>query len=323
VSEGIELAVVHGAREAARDAELERAEESLASDVALAVVDLSFRYRSGAPILRGARLQLERGRVAGLLGANGSGKSTLLGAITDTIEGERAGRIEIAPGLRGPIGYATQEIALYPHLTVAENLAHAARLATDRWDVAGLVARAIDEYHLAEIRDRIARDLSGGQQRIAHLACSFVHAPSVRLLDEPTTALDFATRQTLIELVRSWREDGIATLVTAHYPEDVEELCSSITLLVDGRTYELGSLRDYLERQERLGYLEYLASDGEVVRAPLRAPLASLADVVRAAARAGAGAESTLRSVQVKPPGLRDVLRRDPSLRAAVEGDLS
>jgi ABC-2 type transport system ATP-binding protein len=284
------------------------------------IKDLEFRYRGAdAPVLRGASLQLEAGVAVGILGANGSGKSTLLGAVTNTIEGQRRGLIEIADEAAGPIGYATQEVALYRHLTVAENLTHAARLATRHWRVTDLVARAIDDYRLGGLAGRIARDLSGGQQRIVHLACSFVHAPSIRLLDEPTSALDFETRQVLIELVASWREDRIAVLVTAHYPEDVEELCSTITVLVDGKTYPLGSLRDYLARQSRLGYVERLGADGGVISTDLRNPLGSIDEIVQACGGAGIDARERLHAIEIRPPALRDLLRRDPSLRAAVE----
>jgi ABC-2 type transport system ATP-binding protein len=288
----------------------------------LNVKDLDFGYPGGALVLDGASLHLEAGVVVGLLGANGSGKSTLLGAITNTIEGERQGTIEAAATAVGPIGYATQDVALYRHLTVAENLGHAARLATRRWRVADLVSQAIDDFALAKMANRAARDLSGGQQRIVHLACAFVHRPTIRLLDEPTTALDFETRQILIDLVARWRGEGIATLVTAHYPEDVEELCSTITVLVEGKTYPLGSLREYLARQSRLGYIERLDIVGNPDSTELRGPIGSLAEIIKAAEAAGISLHEPLNAIEIKPPALRDLLRRDPSLRAAVEEEM-
>ncbi|MFI0485797.1 ATP-binding cassette domain-containing protein [Actinomadura sp. 9N215] len=287
----------------------------------LSVEDLWFGYPGGTPVLRGASLRLEPGLAVGLLGANGSGKSTLLGAVTDSIEGKREGLIKADPDAAGPIGYATQDVALYQHLTVAENLTHAARLATRRWRIADLVEQAVDDFDLDALRDRPARFLSGGQRRLVHLACAFVHRPAVRLLDEPTTALDFETRQKLIGLVGEWRAQDVAILVTAHYPEDVEELCSSITVLSDGRTYDLGPLGGYLARQRRLGYVEHVTDDGAVKLTELHSPLGSIDDLQRAAAEAGIGGADALHSVQVKAPSLRDLLRRDPSLRAAVAED--
>jgi len=285
----------------------------------LTVDGLVFRYPGGPPVLAGAALRLVAGQVTGLLGANGSGKSTLLGAITNSIEGGRAGRIEIAPEAKGPIGFATQDIALYRHLTVAENLTHAARLATGRWRVDALVSRAIEDFRLGRLRGTTARSLSGGQQRIAHLACAFVHRPSIRLLDEPTTALDFATRQLLLDLVAAWRGEGVATLVTAHYPEDVEELCSTLTMLVDGRTHNLGPLRAYLDQQSRLGHVELIGPGGTSTHVELHGMLDTGDRIITAARGAGLDLHQQLRSIQIKPPALRDLLRRDPSLRAGVE----
>lgn len=285
----------------------------------LSVEGLVFRYPGAAPVLTGATLCLAAGQVTGLLGANGSGKSTLLGAITNSIEGSRSGRIEVAADALGPIGYATQEVALYRHLTVEENLTHAARLATRQWRVDGLVAQTVEDFRLERLRHTTARELSGGQQRIAHLACAFVHRPSIRLLDEPTTALDFTTRQLLLELVAAWRAEGVATLVTAHYPEDVEELCSTLTMLVDGRTHDLGSLRGYLDRQSRLGHVELVGPAGTSTHVELHGPLDTGDHILCAARGAGLDLHQKLRSIEIKPPALRDLLRRDPSLRPGVE----
>ena len=288
----------------------------------LDVTGLAFRYPDGPPVLDGVALHLAAGRAVGLLGPNGAGKSTLLGAVTDSIVGHRSGTIAAAPGTVGPIGYATQDVALYAHLTVAENLAHAARLSTGRWRVADLVAAAVDDFALGPLVDRLARHLSGGQARLAHLACSFVHRPSVRLLDEPTTALDFATREALVALVARWREEGCALLVTAHYPEDVEELCGDLVVLVDGRTHALGPLRGYLGRRTRVGRVEHDDGRGAAVT-ELEGRLGSLGDLVRAADRTGIGLDDPLHAVTVHPPTLRDLLRSDPMLRDAVAEEAS
>ena len=95
----------------------------------LRVRDLTFTYPpdvSGrstgdpSPVLKGVDLHLPARVSVGLLGANGSGKSTFLGAITNSLKGQRAGNIHIADDAVGPIGYATQQVALYAHLTVKE-----------------------------------------------------------------------------------------------------------------------------------------------------------------------------------------------------------
>ena len=289
----------------------------------LRVRDLTFTYPpdvSGrstgdpSPVLKGVDLDLPARVSVGLLGANGSGKSTFLGAITNSLKGQRAGNILIADDAVGPIGYATQQVALYAHLTVKENVEHAARLTTGRWRVRDLVECAIDDYGLQGFVNQLARDISGGQGRIAHLACAFVHHPSVRLLDEPTTALDFQTREKLIDLVNGWRSEGIATLVTAHYPEDIEELCDELVVLVDGKATALGRVDAHLKASGVSATL----SQGET-HATISVGAATLRELVDCSATHGIDLDDEFDSITVQPPRLRDLLARDPSLRTAVE----
>jgi ABC-2 type transport system ATP-binding protein len=90
--------------------------------------------------------------------------------------------------------------------------------------------------------------LSGGWRRLVHVASSFVHRPAIRLLDEPTAALDFEARARLLQLIKAWREQGVTTLLTSHYPEDIDELCSSVVLLDCGAVVSCLRLDDLLSR---------------------------------------------------------------------------
>jgi len=274
---------------------------------------VSFSYREGEPILVSSSITLSPGRCHGLLGANGSGKSTFLGVLTDSIRGTTTGTVSLGP----TVGFATQEIALYRHLTVKENLTHAARLFGHAWNVVDLVATAIDDYSLAPIADTAARKLSGGQQRIAHLACSFVSQPNVRLLDEPTTALDFETRELLVALIRRWRDEGIAALLTGHYPEDIEELCTDITALIDGRTHFLGPLDQLLGST----WLQAAPAswDSSLSIRLERGRTVALQDIRQALASYGVAAGLPLDTLSLSPLTLRDLLRADPTLRSSLE----
>lgn len=278
----------------------------------LAVEGLHFAYGTDQ-ILRGVDLDLPAGCAVGLLGANGAGKSTMLGAITNSILGTSSGRIEVDPAARGPIGYATQNVALYRHLTVRENLVHAARITAGEWKVDRMVDAISEEFGITPLLGESARTLSGGQARIAHLACSFVHRPTIRLLDEPTTALDFETRNRLIDRVKNWREEGIATLVTAHYPEDIEELCTELVVLVDGRTHALGSIEEHLRS---LGTTGSITMDGDQHDFEFDEP--SIRALAAAMERKGIPTSSIIDSVKISSPSLREFLRLDPSLRSAV-----
>lgn len=288
----------------------------------LSVSNLTFTYAEDVPgrakpqrkaVLCGANLDLPTGSSIGLLGANGSGKSTLLGAITNSIKGHCEADIRVASEASGPIGYATQDVALYVHLSVRENLEHAARLTTRQWNVSDHVDRAIDDYGLGPFVHQLARDISGGQGRIAHLACAFIHQPSIRLLDEPTTALDFQTREKLIALIHGWRSEGVATLVTAHYPEDIEELCEELVVLVDGKTTPLGRVADHLKA---------LGVSATLIRGDTRSDFsvrsATLREVLDESIAKGVDLDEAFDSISVRPPNLRDLLQRDPSLRSAI-----
>ncbi len=293
------------------------------------VVDrLSFSYPgAAAPVVREASLAVGPGQALGILGPNGAGKSTLLGALVDCLEGRRSGQVHVVGDPSGPqvpsgalVGFASQDVALYPTLTVAENIEHVARL-TLGWRAARrAVARALDEYLLAPLAARRAQALSGGQQRLAHLAASFVHRPPVRLLDEPTTSLDFQTRLTVIDLIRAWRAEGVTTLVTSHYPEDIEDLCTDLLLLREGRTHLLGPVAAFLAGRGRALRL-VVEVDGAQRQRLLDVDAGDLAGVIGALEAEARACEGDARVVRLELAAttLRDVLLRDPALRGEFE----
>ncbi|GMT98549.1 hypothetical protein KH5H1_26680 [Corallococcus caeni] len=273
---------------------------------------LSFAFAQGTPVLREASLHLKAGTSVGLLGANGAGKTTLLGALTGTVRGTAGGSVRLDVGglpARRAIGFATQAIALYPVLTVEENVGHLARLLLGRAEAKAAIERTLEEFALGPIARTRVHHLSGGQRRLVHLAASFVHAPPIRLLDEPTVALDFEARQLVVRRVRAWREEGAAVLVTAHYPEDIEELSTELVLLRDGKTRDLGALGAVLSSQARTLSLRGAEASWELTLAT-----SSLEEV-----RSKLGevpSDVHLSELRLSGNRLRDILLRDPSLSA-------
>ncbi|WP_338277522.1 ABC transporter ATP-binding protein [Corallococcus caeni] len=273
---------------------------------------LSFAFAQGTPVLRDASLHLKAGTSVGLLGANGAGKTTLLGALTGTVRGTTGGAVRLDVGglpARRAIGFATQAIALYPVLTVEENVGHLARLLLGRAEAKAAIERTLEEFALGPIARTRVHHLSGGQRRLVHLAASFVHAPPIRLLDEPTVALDFEARQLVVRRVRAWREEGAAVLVTAHYPEDIEELSTELVLLRDGKTRDLGALGAVLSNQARTLSLRGAEASWELTLAT-----SSLEEV-----RSKLGevpSDVHLSELRLSGNRLRDILLRDPSLSA-------
>ncbi|WP_255424350.1 ATP-binding cassette domain-containing protein [Corallococcus praedator] len=280
---------------------------------------LSFAFARCAPVLRDVSLRLKGGTSVGLLGANGAGKTTLLGAITGTVQGTTGGSVRLDVGAlpaHRAIGFATQAIALHPVLTVEENVGHLARLLLGRGEAKAAVARTLEEFALGPIARTRVHHLSGGQRRLVHLAASFVHAPPIRLLDEPTVALDFEARQLVVRRVRAWREEGAAVLVTAHYPEDIEELSTELVLLRNGETRDLGELGTVLSNQARTLSLRGARPVSPPAETSWELTLATGSlDEVRS--KLGeVPSDVRLSELRLSGNRLRDILLRDPSLSA-------
>ena len=207
------------------------------------------RLFAGGRGLDGAALRLRRGEVYALLGPNGAGKTSLVRAICGRLRLE-AGEVWLLGGdprrdrsLRRRLGLVPQEIALYPDLTVRENLALFARLAgLPRRQVAAAVAEGLDWATLGDRAESPVGTLSGGQKRRANLAAGALHRPDVLLLDEPTVGVDPAARERLHAMLRDLRSRGTAILLATHDLDQATELADRIGILVDGRVAVEGTL---------------------------------------------------------------------------------
>ena len=187
----------------------------------------------------------------GLLGPSGSGKTTLLRAIAGFVTPDR-GRIligdksvERVPVEDREIGMVFQSYALFPNMTVAENVAFGLEVrripAPDR---KARVAEALDLVRLGDLGGRKPSELSGGQRQRVAMARAIVTRPRVLLLDEPLSALDRALRVEMqIELKRIQREVGITTIFVTHDQEEALTLSDRIGILRDGRLVREGTPR--------------------------------------------------------------------------------
>lgn len=190
----------------------------------------------GREVVREVTLCLRPGNLLGLVGANGGGKTTTLrmlaGLVTpDAGAGFVLGRAVRSGGVdRRRIGYMNQRLALYPELTVTENLRFHARMHR-------LPAKAVHEtlgrYGLEDVASRHFAHLSGGWARRAQFAASVIHAPDLLLLDEPTAGLDVVTRLALWEWMTQIAAAGSAVIVSTHDLTEAEQL-PQIMLYHDG-----------------------------------------------------------------------------------------
>jgi ABC-2 type transport system ATP-binding protein len=237
--------------------------------------------------VRDLSLTLRRGEICGFLGANGSGKTTtirlLCGLLTpDAGEGTCLG-LDIrreGPRIRRHVGYMTQRFSFYEDLTVEENLDFVARLyALDRRRER--IEAILTRMGLADRRDQLAGELSGGwKQRLALAAC-MLHRPQLLLLDEPTAGVDPNARREFWEELHKLAAEGISVLVSTHYMDEAER-CHKLAYIADGRLLAQGTAADIIATQHLETY-ELTGAD-----AALSARVAQLPGVDETAAFGGA-----------------------------------
>jgi ABC-2 type transport system ATP-binding protein len=187
------------------------------------------RFAGDRVALADISLVIRSAEIRGLLGPNGSGKTTLL-RILAGIWRPDVGRIEYS-GTPVRIGYVPQRFCLYDELTVGENLGFQAAMHGRH---ALPVARILDDFSLAALVSRRAAALSDGERQRLMLAAAMLSRPTLLLLDEPTTALDTASRALLWSLLRREAAHGTAVVLTSHELADGAQ-CDSTTRLSEGR----------------------------------------------------------------------------------------
>jgi spermidine/putrescine transport system ATP-binding protein len=187
-----------------------------------------------------------------LLGPSGCGKTTLLRAIAG-FEELSAGEILLfgrsfgdLPPNRRPVNMVFQQYALFPHMTVAENVAFGLRrLRQKRAAVDETVARMLDLVKLGALAHRRPSQLSGGQQQRVALARALAPHPKVLLLDEPLSALDLKLRQEMrVELKQLQEQTGITFVFVTHDQEEALAMSDRIAVLSEGRIQQVGTARD-------------------------------------------------------------------------------
>jgi len=202
-------------------------------------------------------LRVAPGELVALVGGSGSGKTTTLKMVNRLVEptsgvvrvGGRDVRTLAGHELRRRIGYCFQQIGLFPHLTVAENVAIVPELLG--WDVARTRARVgalLARMELPpELADRAPAELSGGQQQRVGIARALAAEPEVLLMDEPFGALDPLTRDTLQQRFQEIRQSlGITTLFVTHDMAEAMLLADRIAVLAAGRLLQVGTPRELL-----------------------------------------------------------------------------
>lgn len=197
-------------------------------------------------ILNELDFEVKPGTVTGLIGPSGSGKTTLMRSIIGvqkckgelSVLGNPAGH----KSLRKSIGYVTQSPAIYPDLTVQQNLRYFATLVrSDKMDV----KRVIDTVRLTDQRNQVAGSLSGGQMARVSLAVALLGRPELLVLDEPTVGLDPVLRNELWDLFAKLASEGRTLLVSSHVMDEAAR-CENLLLLRNGKLLWKDSLKKLL-----------------------------------------------------------------------------
>lgn len=192
-------------------------------------------------------LRVPRGEVYGLLGPNGSGKTTLIRALVGLVEPD-AGSVTVLGrrlpnlGVLGHVGYMTQQAALYPDLSVEENVRFFAAINGGE----SRVREALDFVDLWPRRASVVSTLSGGMRTRCSLACALVHGPHLLLLDEPTVGVDPQLRIQLWDRFQRMADEGTSILVSSHVMDEAER-CRRLGLIRFGRLLAEGSVAELKE----------------------------------------------------------------------------
>jgi spermidine/putrescine transport system ATP-binding protein len=203
----------------------------------------------GKPLICDLSLRVEDGETVCLLGASGSGKSTLL-RIVAGVEAPEAGDVRWNgrsilgdPIHRRQFGLMFQDYALFPHLTVFENVAFGLRLQKQSDEVINRkVAEALDQVGMRAFEKRAVTDLSGGEQQRVALARTLAPGPRLLMLDEPLAALDRGLRGQLLAEIRTiLKNTGIPAIYVTHDQEEAYQIADRVMLLVDGRIVQSGT----------------------------------------------------------------------------------
>jgi len=211
-----------------------------------------------------------------LLGPSGCGKTTLLRLIAGfdfPTEGEillHGQDIAPLPPYRRPVNTVFQSYALFPHMSVAQNIAFGLEmLGKSRAETEARVSAMLKLVRMEELRDRRTSQISGGQQQRVALARALAPAPKVLLLDEPLSALDYKLRKDMqIELKRLQHETGITFIFVTHDQEEALTMSDRIAVMNKGRILQVGSPRDIYDRPSERFVANFIGEtnflDGEV-----------------------------------------------------------
>ncbi len=225
----------------------------------ITVSDLEKSYKGNPDmILKGINLRIEEGEFFGLLGPNAAGKTTLISIICGLLNINSGSvmvkNIDITKHYRrlnNIIGLIPQEIALYPTLTVKENIQFFGQMH-------GLTGKSLDEsveryievVKLEQHANKRIANCSGGIKRRANLIAGLIHNPEIIFLDEPTLGVDAQSMCLIYDYLNQLNGTGKTIIYTTHYMKEAENLCNRVTIIDDGKIIAIGTPTELIEKNE-------------------------------------------------------------------------
>lgn len=223
------------------------------ADVRFVQVEKKFE---SATALHALDLEIERGTLFSLLGPSGCGKTTtlrLIAGFEQPTNGQifiRGNNVTGTPAYKRSFGMVFQSFALFPHMTVAENVAFGLKMrGVSKVVIAEKVKNALELVELGRFGERYPRQLSGGQQQRVALARAVVFEPDVLLLDEPMSALDKMLREQMqVEIRQLQQRLKMTTIFVTHDQEEALTMSDRVAVMSNGRIQQAGAPRDIYDR---------------------------------------------------------------------------
>lgn len=205
-------------------------------------------------------LEIKEGEIYGLLGPNGSGKTTAINCMLALLKYDK-GSIQImgkemqpdSYDIKKDIGVVMQNVAVFEKMSVWENVDYFCGLyVKDKAKRRQLVEEAIQFVGLEEFKKMRPKKLSGGLLRRLNIACGIVHKPKLIIMDEPTVAVDPQSRNKILEGIVELNRQGSTIIYTSHYMEEVEQICTKISIIDHGRVLATGT-KEELKKMIKTG----------------------------------------------------------------------
>jgi len=215
----------------------------------ISIADLHKTYRRAShPSLDGLTLQVEQGMFFGLLGPNGAGKTTTISILCGLLAFD-SGHVtvhgftvpQMMAKVKPLIGVVPQDIALYPELTVTENLQFFGGmygLPSD--ELNRRIDTYLNDFGLSAHHRKKTGHLSGGMKRQVNLIAALLHKPSLLFLDEPTAGVDVHSKLAILDSLKTLHRNGMTIVYTSHDMNEAEQLCTHVALINQGRIISQG-----------------------------------------------------------------------------------